>query len=121
MATTATVTAAQFKSRFPELGPLSDVEITAYITLACELSSVSKTAILYLAAHLYILDKHESGDKIDGGSGEVSSETMNRKVYMYKTMAESNRDVFFTRTMYGRSFLAFEKRSPARTLGMFSA
>ena len=117
-----TVTAAQFKARFPELVTgLSDLNITGYITLACELSAVSKNAILYLAAHLYVLEKEEGAGEIDGGSGEITAETMGRKIYQYKTMAESGRDVFYTRTMYGRTFLALERRSPKRTLGMFTA
>ena len=114
------ITPTQFKKKFPELaGSLTDTEITGYITMACELSNSNKTSTLYLIAHLYVLEKNEGGSLMDGGSGEITSETMNRKMYKYQSMAESERDVFYTRTMYGRVFLAFEKRSPSRTLGMF--
>ena len=120
MATQITVTPAVFKARFPELiGDLPDTKLTSYISMACELFSSSKTGILYLTAHLVVLERHEGGDQMDGGSGEITSETMNRKVLQYRTMAENDRDVFYTRTIYGRMFLAFEKRSPSRTLGMF--
>ena len=36
----------------------------------------------------------KGGPLMDGGSGEITSETMNRKMYKYKSMAESERGRF---------------------------
>ena len=113
-----TVTPANFKAKFPEIRGNSDATIASFIAEACEISSVSRSAILYLTAHLIIIDKEEYGG-IDGGSGEVSTESIGGKSLSYKTGSESERDTFFTRTKYGRKFLMFEKRSPKRTFGVY--
>lgn len=98
-----------FTSTFPELSFTAD-EISNALDRAYEMHSRFPTAVLYLAAHLLVIGEEHTG-KPDGGSGEVTAETsVGSKRAEYAAMAESGREAFFTRTSYGRHFLALEKR-----------
>ena len=48
----------------------------------------------------------------DGGSGELTAESTGPVQASYMAQAGSSREVFFTRTAYGREMIALERRSP---------
>ena len=103
-----------FRAQFPELQTSPDVVIANAITTAYAMHSQVRLATLYLAAHLVVLTAEDTG-KPDGGSGEITSETsVGGKMVMYMQMAESGREIFYTRTSYGRTFITLERRSARR-------
>ena len=122
MAGQSALTVTKFKARFPGIfADLTEPQIKQFIDIACQISNVSYDAIAYLTAHLIVCEIEEANGRIDGGSGEVNTETIGKKTVVYKEMAETNREVFFTRTHYGRMFLIIEGRSPKRNFGAFVA
>lgn len=110
-------TVAEFREFFGELEAEVDDKITSAIQTAFEMTAVSRTAILYCAAHVLVVSKENSPDA-DGGAGEVSSETIGPRKVIYTTTAQDGREVYFSRTGYGRTFLQLERRSVARTMSM---
>ena len=116
------LTAARFKTKFGAdlYGDLTDSQITSFIEIACEIGGdIGYNALCYLTAHLIVLENKERQDEVDGGSGEVTSESFGGKSLGYQSMASDQRDVFFTRTYYGRMYLQLQRRSPVRAIGMF--
>lgn len=111
-----------FRSAFPELSGRADADVSRMIDVAYQMSAVKTDATLYLAAHLLAIDAENTGG-IDGGSGEIASETsVGGKLATYKTMAEkSGLDVFYSRTSYGRMFLAMERRTARRGIPILIA
>ena len=106
-------TPAKFLSTFPEITVSSDAVVNAAGELALRISNVSQDAVLYLTAHLLSIQSEDTGAP-DGGAGEVVSERTGPMDTKYLVQAETNREVFFTRTSYGRMFLILERRAPAR-------
>ena len=102
-------------TEFPEtLKPNEDVQDA--LDVAFQLWDLSRLGVLYLAAHILVLDseRYASGTvQPDGGSGLVTSETIGPQRIDYKTQAENGDDVFYARTSYGRLFLSLKRRTPA--------
>lgn len=116
----ATVTLAEFRTRFPEFSTTGDAQVNRRLAEAQEIHNLRATATYYCCAHLLALDEVRTAqqadtdlDKVDDGAGEVQSEGAGPSQTLYRTMAEEGREVFFTRTDYGREFLTQEKRTPA--------
>ena len=111
-------TVEELKAKFAALSSAPDTEISAAIKLAAEMSSSTRSTLELLAAHITLVHKKEFGFEIDGGSGELMSESLGTKSNHYKTQAATNRETFFTRTAYGRTFLELEKRTPSRVVSV---
>ena len=111
----------KFRQRFdmelPASNPnYSDAKVSAMLEVAPQISSVSVEAMLYLTAHLLIVDAAHATN-LDGGSGEVSSESLGPRTTSYVTMAKGpGCDVFYSQSSYGRMFMALESRSPLRMM-----
>ena len=113
-------TASEFRGRFPEFsesrfsGPVVDRAIkTAYL-----ITDVTHEATGYCIAHLLsTMEAHAA--EMDGGAGEITSETTGPRMQSFMTQAEKGREVFFTTTPYGRTCLTLEKRSPRRGIAAF--
>ena len=114
-----TPTAAQFRERFPEFTVAShpDAAITQAAETASRISAVSFEALLYLTAHVRTLDA-ENTAALDGGSGEVTAESVETRNVTYAKQAKDEGDVFFTRSSYGRMFKMLENRTPSRAMGI---
>ena len=106
----ADVTVAEFRDRFAEFDRIDDATISFLIPQAYEMSDVSREATLYCIAHLASLEGERIA-KPDGGSGEVVSDALGPQSRSYMSLAESNRDVFFSTSTYGRRMLTLESRS----------
>lgn len=101
---------ATFRTQFPELSTTSDDVVQRNLELALDLHDTSARATLYLTAHLATLP-------LDGESpGELTSESIGPKSAEYMTQAETGDESFYTRTEYGRRFLALSRRA---TAGLF--
>ena len=115
-------TISEFRTRFGEFSDAAvypDALIQNALTVAKSISVVSVEGFKYLTAHLVIVMKEEETGAMDGGSGEVSSESSSAQSMSYMTMAEESREVFFTRSSYGRTFMLLESRAPSRILPRF--
>lgn len=110
-------TTTQFRERFAEFADpaqYADDLVQSMLDAAYQLSAVSTEATLYLTAHLVTIDA-ERAEPLDGGSGEIASESVGGRAVSYLTMAkEAGGEVFYTRTYYGRTFMALQQRTPAR-------
>ncbi len=109
---------SNFREQFPEFpeDQFTDAAAESALDIAAEISAVSAKAILYLAAHLLTLAGERTA-ALDGGSGELTAEEIGPKRAEYKTQAAEGRDVFFSRSAYGRMFLVIERASPAKVMG----
>ena len=111
---------AEFREYFGEFGnptAYPDTDITKATNRAIAISSVSLEALRYLIAHELALGKEASVDP-DGGSGEVASESIGPRSVSYASQSERPKDVYFTRTSYGRTFLALESRIPRKVMSV---
>ena len=108
---------AVVRARFPEFADTADAEIAVLTQTALSISAISQDALLYLVGHLIAISAEETGEA-DGGSGEVVSERIGAKAVSYAAQAKSGDEAFYTRTAYGRLFLALERRAPARALSV---
>ena len=115
--TAADISVADFRARFSEFGSVADELVSQHIPQAYELSDISEEATLYCLAHLLALHPTSRG-KADGGAGEVTSDRIGPKTQAFMTQAETNREVFFTSTPYGRRMLALETRNIAAVVGV---
>lgn len=100
-----------FRTRFPEFTTTAypDAVVILALSDAITIFGACETAFLYLAAHLLSI-RGEAGvtvAAVDGGFGEVQSESIGSKSVSYKSMADKGRDTFYTTTAYGRQFLVF--------------
>ena len=102
-----------FREQFAEFAPHNDVVVAEWLGVAREIHSLSTRATLYLAAHLLTLDQAEPNSEVKDNAGVLTSEGVGPKRAAYLTQAESERDVFFARTKYGRTFLTLERRATA--------
>lgn len=105
-----------FRLRFTEFAAETDDKILLYLGDALDIFSACPTATLYLAAHLLALDtEYGTGIKgVDGGLGEVQSESIGPKSVSYKTQAAKESDTFYTSTPYGRRYLMEREACKAR-------
>ncbi len=109
-----------FRARFPEFADptLTDAQVTLYLEDAVALHGLCDRAALYLAAHLWVLDRDQASGGIDDGLGEVSGDTIGKKSAQYKTIAERGKDAFYTTTPYGRKYIAFRDRCLGRAFSV---
>ena len=111
-----------FDARFPEFKTVSEATKRIYLDDALCIFSLCEKAVLYLAAHLYVLDRDQSlstqngGAGIDDGLGEITSERIGKKATSYKhqTGKGGKSEVFYTTTAYGRKYLEFASKCPAK-------
>ncbi len=97
-----------FRNRFDELDSVSDETVTMYLEDALVIYAQSERAVIYLAAHLYVVDKGNDAS-IDGGMGVVTSDKTGKKQNTYKTQSERDADSFYEITSYGRKYLQFKR------------
>ena len=116
----AVPTVAEFRAQLPEFASTTDypdVQVTAKIRLARLLHDIRKTAIIYLAAHLFAIEEENTG-KADGGAGVVASEKIGPRQVAYLTQADgSARRAFYATSSYGRMFLALADTSARASVG----
>ena len=111
-------TVAEFRERFAEFAQTTDAEITRAIDDAGVLHAVTTRGRLYCAAHLLAIDSDDEGlAGVDGGSGVVKSEAIGPlKIEYVPQVGETEADVFYGTTRYGRRLLALEDRTPSLVL-----
>ena len=105
-------TLAGFRTRFPEFAATADNLIDLAIEEALLIHALRELATLYCAAHILKLDSDETPQ-----TGEINMARIGPGAMRYKTQADTGKDVFFTRSEYGRRFLTLEKRSPRHAIG----
>ena len=106
-----------FRARLTEFKSVNDDTIRIYLDDALCIFSLCEKAAVYLAAHLFVLDRdQESVTGIDDGLGQVSSERIGKKAVTYKHQTGKNgRDeTFYTSTKYGRKYLEFSRHCSAK-------
>lgn len=121
MAITITAELMQtFRTRFPEFpeSSLTDDQLTLYLGDALAIFRLCEKAVVYLTAHLITLDRESgvgtaSGASVDGGDGELQSESVGGVSGSWRTMADNGKDTFFTTTAYGRKYITFRNACPA--------
>lgn len=97
-------TAADFKARFTRFAAVADATIDIYITEAANkvddswLEQDYATAILYLAAHLYVQESGTGADR----PGVITSESFGPMSVSYAVGSQSNGG--YQATEYGRRF-----------------
>ena len=105
-----------FRARFPEFEAQMDAMLTMILTDAMAIFALSSSATLYLAAHLMALDIESelgsTGASVDGGDGEIVSDSAGGKAGSFKPMADKGRDTFFTTTPYGRRYITLRNACP---------
>lgn len=104
-------TLAEFRATFASHGA-TDETITAAIDVAYSIYALSKRACLHLAAHIIELATAHTGE-VDGGAGEVVSETIGQKKTEFQQQAMDAGEAFYTTSKYGRLFLAIKKARPS--------
>jgi hypothetical protein len=116
MSTSASDVLTDFRIRFPEFVAVPDATINLYIADALEIFCLRTSCASYLAAHLYVLDQDSgaggSGGSVDGGEGEVLSESAGGVSSSFKGQADNGNDSFYTVTPYGRKYLACRNSTP---------
>lgn len=97
-----------FREEFPEFTVqlYPDAVVTRALKNAILVAGACEQAMLYLAAHFLALKGTDPGVAgVDGGFGEVQSESIGAKSVSYKTMADKGKDTYYATTPYGRQFL----------------
>ena len=118
MLSTVDTLVCDFQKRFTEFTNLGPASVRMYVEDAVSLHGLCDRAALYLAAHLYVLDRDQSGGGIDDGLGEVSADSIGKKSAQYMTMAERGGDTFYTTTQYGRKYLEFRRKCVGRAFSV---
>ena len=110
---------ADFREMFPEFGvaDYTDDVVVGWIETARAIHALSDRALIWCAAHLLALDRDE-GRETDGGAGIIQSESIGPMRLTFQTQAKDQREVFFSRTSYGRMFLQLEHRTPAMAMAV---
>ena len=118
----ADITVDEFRERFGEFSGVADEDVAEWIQFAYELSDVTRRATMYTAAHLIALDQSErpggAMGRADDRGGTIVAESFGPKKLQYAQMAMTAREVFYTRTPYGRMALSLENRSPSGVIGV---
>lgn len=99
-----------FRERFSEFSDVNDKTLMIFIGDAVALSSLSDRAIVYLAAHLYVVDKGAHAT-VDSGANTVVSERTGKHAVTYAQQSERSADSFYETTKYGRMFLQLKRQS----------
>ena len=115
-------TASQVRERFPEFTPsgFPDAVVDQAIATAYRISDADHESTLWCAAHLLATLESQAA-RMDGGAGEITSESTGPRMTSYRTQADTGREVFFSTSPYGRTFLTLEGRSARRAAGFFYA
>lgn len=108
-----TVTVAGFREEYSEFSDTSDTDVQKWLDRALLLHSVNEDCVYALCAHLLTLEDEPFEDQV-GGSGEITSVQTGPRWTQYMTQAKENREVWFSRTRYGRFYLAMSRRLPKR-------
>ena len=111
---------AAFRVEFPPpaFAATADAAINRALLQARLLHAKRELCTLYAAAHLVVLDTElldaqgVRKDVPDGGSGVVTAESTGPLKREFMTTAGNERDAFFSTSVYGRRFLALERRTP---------
>jgi len=119
---------AGFRIRFPEFSQniLSDERAIMYLDDALCIFCHCEKAVLYLAAHLYVMDRDQGagvasadddsvdGGGLDGGLGLVTKDGIGKKEtqYTYQSMqgGKNNEGLYYEQTLYGRKYIEFAKK-----------
>ena len=105
-----------FRIRFPEFITQIDARLEMYLADALLIHALCETATLYLAAHLLTVDMDSgassTGASVDGGDGEVTSESAGGVSASFKSQADKGKDVFYMSTSYGRRYVALRNACP---------
>ena len=109
---------SRIQVRFPELNITNRQQVDDASDFAIKFSSFSQLVVDFVTAHILSLEQTEKKGPPDGGSGEVSSHSMGPYSMSFVTQARGNREVFLTRTYYGRMALALENRSPKKIISI---
>ena len=115
MVSSVEILKGKFDVRFPELAGISADEKTMYIEDALTVHNLTDRAALYLAAHLYTLDRDQPNGGIDDGLGEITSDKIGQKSTTVKSVAARSADVLFSTTPYGRKYLLFRQHATGRS------
>ena len=113
-------TLATFRTQFPEFAATADGVVDRALVEALLIHSVRELATLFLTAHLLECDaKRAAGTPL---VGEVASEQAGDIKATYRTQAAGDmtggsRAAAYTRTEYGKRFLALEQRAPRHAIG----
>ena len=113
-------TPLEFRARFPEFvaNDYPDALIERAVGLARRLAAAAgMEAVYWLTAHWLSLEG-ERNVSPDYGSGLVTSETVGPRTVSYMAEARDDAQVFYARTVYGRAYLALERRAPARVMSV---
>jgi len=117
-----------FRARFPEFSAVVDLTVELYLGDAISLFNCNDKAVLYLAAHLLVLDTASgvgssgTGGELDQGLGIVTAETVGKVSTSYQNASGANvKDTFYETTSYGRRFIQFRNSSPGYRITMRSA
>lgn len=105
-----------FRTRFPEFITQPDSRLLMYLGDALHIHALCETAVLYLASHLLTIDNDTGagsiGASMDGGDGEVLSESAGEVSASYKSQSAKEKDVFYMSTAYGRRYVALRNACP---------
>ena len=120
----ADITVSEFRDKFPEFTTdvVTDRDATQWLETAYQLSDVTREATMFTAAHLVALDRGErvagAVAPVDELGGVIVEEAFGPKKLKFMQQAMDGREVWYTRTAYGRLALMLEKRSPAGVISV---
>ena len=116
-------TAAEFRTRFPELSSTTDAVVERLLEEAEIIHITQPLATLYLAAHLAAKYGDAQSGQSTGGVGEITGEYAASLRVQYSSIATDKeaRNRYFASTDYGARFLVLEARTPKFALGMVVA
>ena len=101
-----------FRTRFVEFdaAAVSDPLLNLYLEEALDVFDLCPRAVIFLAAHLIVLDQVSGvgvsgGASVDGGDGELISDKVGSVSGTYRSMADKGKDTFYTTSVYGRRYI----------------
>ena len=120
----ADITIAEFRTKFPEFTEslVRDRDVGRWLETAYQLSDVAREATFFTAAHLIALDLAERTAgaiaPADERGGVILEESFGPKKLKFMQQAMDGREVWYTRTAYGRLALMLEQRAPAGVISV---
>ena len=111
------LTEAEFRARFSDFteARIGATVVEWLLDVAYDMHSLGNLATLYLTAHLaelWLSDEERSGESERFEMGPFTTD--------FKAQAEEGRESFFTRTEYGRTFLALRQTTPRFAIGVLA-
>ena len=104
----ADITVDQVKARFTEFAQVADATVASAIEEAYALTDITETITMLAIGHVLTLEVAPAGSE---RFGEVLESKVGPITTKHKTQARTEREVYFTRTEYGRRMLALEARN----------